>query len=41
MAAVQTASERALNKVAIIAVLVVTLVFLAPIYESNTNRDFS
>ncbi len=32
MAAVQTTSERALNKVAIVAVLVVTIIFLAPIY---------
>ncbi|MGO7445685.1 carbohydrate ABC transporter permease [Rhizobium ruizarguesonis] len=32
MAAVQTRSERALNRVAIAAVLVITLVFLAPIY---------
>ena len=32
MAAVQTTSERALNKVAIISVLVVTIIFLAPIY---------
>ena len=32
MAAVQTRSERALNKVAIAAVLVITLIFLAPIY---------
>ena len=32
MAAVQTASERVFNKVAIVAVIVVTLIFLAPIY---------
>lgn len=32
MSAVQTGSERALNKVAIVAVLVVTVIFLAPIY---------
>ncbi len=32
MAAVQTTSERVLNRVAIVAVLVVTLIFLAPIY---------
>jgi multiple sugar transport system permease protein len=32
MAAVQTAGERALNKVAIVSVLIVTLIFLAPIY---------
>ena len=32
MAAVQTRSERALNRVAITAVLVITLIFLAPIY---------
>ncbi len=32
MAAVQTASERVFNKVAIVAVLIVTLIFLAPIY---------
>ncbi|MGO8089006.1 carbohydrate ABC transporter permease [Rhizobium leguminosarum] len=32
MAAVQTRSERALNRVAIAAVLVITLIFLAPIY---------
>jgi multiple sugar transport system permease protein len=32
MAAVKTAFERALNKVAIAAVLVVTMIFLAPIY---------
>lgn len=32
MAAVQTRSERALNRVAIAAVLVITLLFLAPIY---------
>ena len=32
MAAVQTRSERALNKMAIAAVLVITLIFLAPIY---------
>jgi multiple sugar transport system permease protein len=32
MAAVKTASERALNKVAIAAVLVITMIFLAPIY---------
>jgi multiple sugar transport system permease protein len=32
MAAVQTAGERALNKVAIVSVLVITLIFLAPIY---------
>jgi len=32
MAAVQTAGERALNKVAIAAVLIITLIFLAPIY---------
>ncbi|TBB63175.1 carbohydrate ABC transporter permease [Rhizobium ruizarguesonis] len=32
MAAVQTCSERALNRVAIAAVLVITLIFLAPIY---------
>src|SRR5690606_7226419 len=32
MAAVQTASERAFNKAAIVAVLVVTIIFLAPIY---------
>jgi multiple sugar transport system permease protein len=32
MAAVTTTSERALNKVAIAAVLVITLIFLAPIY---------
>ena len=32
MAAVQTRSGRALNRVAIVAVLVITLIFLAPIY---------
>ncbi len=32
MAAVQTSGERALNKVAIAAVLIITLIFLAPIY---------
>lgn len=32
MAAVQTRSERTLNRVAIAAVLVITLIFLAPIY---------
>ncbi|AIC30939.1 sugar ABC transporter permease protein (plasmid) [Rhizobium etli bv. mimosae str. IE4771] len=32
MAAVQTRSERALNRVAIAGVLVITLIFLAPIY---------
>jgi multiple sugar transport system permease protein len=32
MAAVRTTSERALNRIAIAAVLVITLVFLAPIY---------
>ncbi|NKL53618.1 carbohydrate ABC transporter permease [Rhizobium leguminosarum] len=32
MAAVQTRSERALNRVAIAAALVITLIFLAPIY---------
>ena len=32
MAAVRTSSEVALNRVAIVAVLVVTLIFLAPIY---------
>ncbi len=32
MAAVQTRSERALNRLAIAAVLVITLLFLAPIY---------
>ncbi|MBZ9677313.1 carbohydrate ABC transporter permease [Mesorhizobium sp. ES1-1] len=32
MAAVQTSGERALNKIAIVAVLVVTIIFLAPIY---------
>ncbi|AHF87115.1 ABC transporter permease subunit [Rhizobium leguminosarum bv. viciae] len=32
MAAVQTRSERALNRVAIAAVLIITLIFLAPIY---------
>jgi multiple sugar transport system permease protein len=32
MAAVQTTRERALNKVAIVAVLIITLIFLAPIY---------
>ena len=32
MAAVQTRSERALNRIAIAAVLVITLIFLAPIY---------
>jgi len=32
MAAVRTRSERALNRVAIAAVLVITLIFLAPIY---------
>ncbi|MBY3270272.1 carbohydrate ABC transporter permease [Rhizobium laguerreae] len=32
MAAVQTRSERALNRMAIAAVLVITLIFLAPIY---------
>ncbi|WEX73994.1 carbohydrate ABC transporter permease [Sinorhizobium numidicum] len=32
MAAVQTRSERALNRVAIAAVLAITLIFLAPIY---------
>ncbi|RUY67450.1 carbohydrate ABC transporter permease [Mesorhizobium sp. M7A.F.Ca.CA.001.05.1.1] len=32
MAAVQTSGERALNKVAIVAVLLVTIIFLAPIY---------
>ena len=32
MAAVQTSGEKALNRVAIIAVLVITLIFLAPIY---------
>ena len=32
MAAVQTASERAFNKVAIVAVVIVTLIFLTPIY---------
>lgn len=32
MAAVQTTSERALNKIAIAGVIVVTLIFLAPIY---------
>lgn len=32
MAAVQTGSERTLNRVAIAAVLVITLIFLAPIY---------
>ena len=32
MAAVRTPTERALNRVAIVAVLVITLIFLAPIY---------
>ena len=32
MAAVQTTSERALNRVAIVGVLIATLIFLAPIY---------
>jgi multiple sugar transport system permease protein len=32
MAAVRTPTERALNKLAIVAVLIVTLIFLAPIY---------
>jgi multiple sugar transport system permease protein len=32
MAAVQTSGERTLNRVAIISVLIVTLIFLAPIY---------
>lgn len=32
MAAVQTSGERALNKAAIAAVLIITLIFLAPIY---------
>ena len=32
MAAVQTSGERALNRVAIAAVLIITLIFLAPIY---------
>src|ERR671910_1732484 len=32
MAAVQTRSERALNRIAITAVLIITLIFLAPIY---------
>jgi multiple sugar transport system permease protein len=32
MAAVQSATERSLNKVAIAAVLIITLIFLAPIY---------
>src|SRR5688500_4716002 len=32
MAAVTTSSERVLNKVAIAAVLIITLIFLAPIY---------
>ena len=32
MAAVQTSGERALNKIAIAAVLIITLIFLAPIY---------
>jgi multiple sugar transport system permease protein len=32
MAAVQTSGEKALNRVAIVAVLVITLIFLAPIY---------
>ncbi|WP_271898353.1 carbohydrate ABC transporter permease [Candidatus Phyllobacterium onerii] len=32
MAAVQTRSERALNRIAIAAVLVITLIFLAPVY---------
>jgi multiple sugar transport system permease protein len=32
MAAVQTSGERALNKLAVVAVLVITLIFLAPIY---------
>jgi multiple sugar transport system permease protein len=32
MAAVTTSSERVLNKVAIVAVLLITLIFLAPIY---------
>ena len=32
MAAVKTSSERVLNKVAIASVLIITLIFLAPIY---------
>jgi multiple sugar transport system permease protein len=32
MAAVQTSGERALNRLAIVAVLLITLIFLAPIY---------
>jgi multiple sugar transport system permease protein len=32
MASVRTGSERALNRVAIVAVLIITLIFLAPIY---------
>lgn len=32
MAAVQTSGERALNKIAIVAVLIITIIFLAPIY---------
>ena len=32
MAAVQTSGERTLNRVAIAAVLIITLIFLAPIY---------
>lgn len=32
MAAVQTSGERALNRLAIVAVLVITMIFLAPIY---------
>jgi multiple sugar transport system permease protein len=32
MAAVQSATERSLNKIAIAAVLIITLIFLAPIY---------
>ena len=32
MAAVQTSGEKTLNRVAIVSVLVITLIFLAPIY---------
>jgi multiple sugar transport system permease protein len=32
MAAVRTGSERAMNRVAVVAVLIITLIFLAPIY---------
>src|SRR5690606_36492255 len=32
MAAVQTSGERTLNRLAIVAVLVITMIFLAPIY---------